>query len=373
MLKRLISKLYRKFFLRKIIKNEIRREQEKEEYLVISNVPDSALSVLTNEEKQEVNDLFGVHYCSFKELGIFKKQNGFDPRYVSHYMYLPLIARKLNDYRYSKILEHKSLLGVLIKCKLNFPYCCVRCINGEYYNEEMNQISFNEIIDLCSCKDKIIVKNSENSSGGLSIAKYDLSSLSKQERIHLIGSIVSDKKDDFVIQDYISQSSIMSRFNPDSINTLRITTLYLNGVFSIQSIVFRIGMKGKVVDNWGAGGIMIGVSEDGKLYEWGYDIHLNKYYEYNNIRFSDERLEKIPELLNLLEEAHKCYSLCKFIGWDICFDINNNPVIIEINSSQPGIIGEQLCTGPIFGNRTKEVIDYCNSKSFFYNRSLFIY
>ena len=37
-------------------------------------------------------------------------------------------------------------------------------------------------------------------------------------------------------------------------------------------------------------------------------------------------------------------------------------IIIELNSSQPGVIGEQLCTGPIFGDRTHEVLDYCSKK-----------
>lgn len=52
----------------------------------------------------------------------------------------------------------------------------------------------------------------------------------------------------------------------------------------------------------------------------------------------------------------------QFIGWDVCFNEKNEPVIIELNSSQPGVFGEQICTGPIFGVRTQEVIDYCKRK-----------
>ena len=51
----------------------------------------------------------------------------------------------------------------------------------------------------------------------------------------------------------------------------------------------------------------------------------------------------------------------------------NEPIVIELNSSQPGVIGEQLCTGPIFGDRTHEVLDYCSKKEFKYQRSVFTY
>lgn len=79
-------------------------------------------------------------------------------------------------------------------------------------------------------------------------------------------------------------------------------------------------------------------------------------------------------MLKDIETAHKNqFSLCKFIGGDICFNEQNEPVVIELNSSQPGVIGEQLCTGPIFGDRTEEVLEYCSKKKFKYQRSLFSY
>ena len=51
---------------------------------------------------------------------------------------------------------------------------------------------------------------------------------------------------------------------------------------------------------------------------------------------------------------------------NIVKDEKGEPIIIELNGSQPGVIGEQLVAGPIFGNRTQEVIDYCKSKKFSY-------
>lgn len=67
----------------------------------------------------------------------------------------------------------------------------------------------------------------------------------------------------------------------------------------------------------------------------------------------------------------------KMWGWigdgDIAVNEDNQGVLIEANCSQPGVIGEQLCTGPIFGARTQEVIEYCKSKPFFYNKAIACY
>ena len=45
-------------------------------------------------------------------------------------------------------------------------------------------------------------------------------------------------------------------------------------------------------------------------------------------------------------------------------DINGEPIIVEVNASQPGVRGIQYCTGSVFGDRTQEVIDYCKAKKF---------
>lgn len=132
-----------------------------------------------------------------------------------------------------------------------------------------------------------------------------------------------------------------------------------------------MGKSGSFVDNRSAGGIMLGVSPDGQLHEFGYDAANDRFAVSNGIRFAETRLACVPALLRLIEEVHTTrFSLCKFIGWDIAYEEGGRPVLIEVNSSMPGIFGEQLCTGPIFGERTDEVIAYCRSKPFSYGRAL---
>ena len=118
----------------------------------------------------------------------------------------------------------------------------------------------------------------------------------------------------------------------------------------------------------------MGVNTKGELNNIGYTYSLQGEEAYNNVVFTNAKIEQMESILSKIKEAHiEMFPLCKLIGWDVCIDENNEPVIIEINSSQPGISGEQLNCGPVFGNRTQEVIDYCKNKKFVYNKFLFNY
>lgn len=368
-----------KFVFRKIvdkyIEKSIRDERFRESAAITKELPSDFLCPLTEEEKTEIYRVWGMKDEQlYKEFEIFKAFGGFDVRYLTHYVYLPSLSHKLNNYKYTRILEHKSLLGKLNNSTLNFPKCLIRVIDGEFYNDQMCQISKEEAEIEISKANTIIVKDSTESSGGRSIEKIDLGNIDTKSLKARIWQIFRERKNDFVVQECIKQHSSMARFNPTSINTLRVTSLYLNGKFTALSTTLRFGKKGSIVDNLGAGGIIIGVNDNGQLKDFGYDINYNKYTEYNDITFKDTIIEQIPYILKQIEYNHiHNFSLCKLIGWDICINENNEPIIIEINSSQPGVTGQQLCSGPIFGERFEEVMEYCNRKNFKYNRSFLSY
>ena len=63
---------------------------------------------LTKEEKQSVIKFWGITPASYEEFEIYKTFNGFDVRFMPMSIYLPLISRRLNDYKYTEILEHKG-------------------------------------------------------------------------------------------------------------------------------------------------------------------------------------------------------------------------------------------------------------------------
>ena len=346
-------------------KKQILKERKREESLIISNYPSNVFLALTPEEKNKVIKLWGgiSSEISFKEYEVYKYLRGFDERFLSHELYLPLIYHALNNYHYTKFFEDKGLLGYLTRSsQLTFPYCYVRCISGECYTNDMRQLDRQKAIMLCEDLDEFIFKISRESSGGHGVQKIVLRGKDQGMRKIILEKLFGESRD-FVIQEIITQHPSIAKFNATSINTLRFSTLYLNNCVTIQSIVLRIGQKGAFVDNLGSGGVGVGIKKDGSLNDFGYTYALEKMDSYNGITFKGQIITQIPEILNTILASHiELFPLCNFIGWDVCIDKDNKPVIIEINSSQPGISGQQIHYGPIFGDRTQEVIDYCLQK-----------
>lgn len=295
--------------------------------------------------------------------------NGFDVGYIGFDQYLPLISRRLNDYYYTKFFENKGLVESFSKT-IKMPQTICKAINGEYYDDCMHQIAAEEALRLCKeSKADIIIKPSREGYGGFGIQKIS------SDHLHgLALSAFNEYHGDFIVQKCLKQHESLSFFNPTSINTFRVTSLYLNGIASICSCMLRFGSKGSFTDNHCSGGNIIGVHENGQLAEYAFDTTYTKLYELEGKRFSDIKLDYIPGLLETVKQAHiNDFSLCKFVGFDIAVDEDGSPRLIEINASQHDIFIEQVTTGPVFNGREKEVIEYIRNKKFEYGRSLFRY
>ncbi|MCF0160925.1 MAG: glycogen debranching enzyme N-terminal domain-containing protein, partial [Bacteroidaceae bacterium] len=307
-----------------------------------------------------------------KSLGVFKHFNGFDPRYVSHALYLPQIARILNPYNYTKFFENKALLGYLKSNeKLYFPKCYLRVIDGQLYDNDMRQIGIETALAILRDAGTFIIKPAKDSAGGNSVRKINVNDYSSDPDVK---DLLSSYGDDYCAQELVNQCDFMAHFNPSSVNTLRITTLYLNSIVSLCNTVLRYGQTGSNVDNWGAGGVLVGVDDDGRLRENGYLLDCTPISEFNGIKLSTQVIPNYTNIIGTILSSHvELFPLCRLIGWDVTIDEKGRIAVLEINSSQPGIFGEQLCNGPIFGERTDEVMSFVRSHSFEYSGYKFSY
>lgn len=362
-------------FIKEVFLNkQIRKERHYEEGLELKNYPKSTAIPLTLDEKEAVYSMWGkiTNEISMKEFEHFKFFYGFDARFLTHDLYLPLVARLLNDYNITKFFENKSLLGYLKNEGILFPDVYCRLIEGEFYDGNMKQISLKQSVAECAKNEDLIIKPSKNSSGGKGIKILRRGDLNKDLWEKCIEEELASRRNDYVAQSLVKQNSVMAMLNPTSVNTIRLYTLYLNGVVSSHAVIVRIGKKGSLVDNIGQGGVGVGVHDDGRLFDYGFTPQHDKVYDINGVTFSNYIIPMIPKVIETIKLAHvNNFSLCKFIGWDVAINESGDPVIIEINSSQPGVNFEQLFYGPMFGERTEEVIEYCSKKHFTYNKSIF--
>lgn len=367
---RITRKLYKMFS----IPYQIEVEKRNEEKLILQHIDTDVFTPLTDSEKKAVVDYWGITPASFREYEVYKHFCGFDVKFMPMSIYLPLIARRLNDYQYTEILEHKSLFGYLTNGVARFPYCYIKVVNGEFYSNQMQQITKEQAIQNCLDVDRMVIKDSVGGSGGKGVTVLKFEGKTRQEKSELIKNAISLRKTDFVIQEYLYESEELKQFNPSSVNTIRVQSLYLNGKWSAVTVILRFGGVGSEVDNACSGGYAVGVHPDGSLFEFGYDYKMNRTDRIGDIVFKQTKLSFIPSLLNHVEKAHtRQFPICKYIGWDMIIDKDGNPICIEINSCQNGHLTFQLSAGPTFGDRTREVIDYCKTKKLFFNKSPFKY
>lgn len=323
------------------IESRIHRKQEWEEDLNVKGITSFREKKLTSDEQKEVKAMWcGVKpRISMKEYGIFKSVNGFDARYLSHHTYLPLIARRINNFHYTKFLEHKSLLGYLRSSLIRFPKCFVRCIDGELYTDDMQQVGEEEAVALCCKEDCLIAKSSVLNDGGKGVTKVELTGLEAVERDSGIRNALESSPRDYVIQECLKQHASTTCFNSLLVNMFRIATLYLNGRLSVLAITFRMVKVGMKVDNLGAESIFAGVGTDGKMAAPCYDINLIPFESQNGVTLKNAVPPQIPAALEHLKGNNKhSFSLRKLIGRGMAFDVDNEPILMEINNSQPRII-----------------------------------
>lgn len=315
---------------------------------------------LTKEEKAEVDEFhsrFGNLKLGYTYYMTVKAFDKFDINYIQDTLYFSYILRHLNPYEASKTFSNKGFYGFHFK-SFNRPFEPVRKINGIYYNSE-NKIINQEVATelLLSYAKEIIVKPISETGGGRGIEFY--SNYDKETII----SILSKFGNNFVIQGLVKQSEKTKVFNPTSLNCFRITTLFLNEEFSILSRCLKTGAKGNKIDNVGTeqgGGIIVGINADGFVNKYGITKNGKKVVQSSSggIFEGYNLCNEMKNVEDFAKKLHEQIPYCSMIGWDICLDESNNPLLIEVNLMEPGILYEQLCTGPIFGERTKEVLDY---------------
>lgn len=144
---------------------------------------------------------------------------------------------------------------------------------------------------------------------------------------------------DFLFQQRIVQHPELSRINPTSINTIRLTTVrsLKTKEIKVWPSALRVGLNGNYVDNLSQGGLIIGIDlKTGKLNKYGFqrpefggrrDAHPDTGIVFDGfiIPFFKEAMEKALYFHSLLKDIHS-------IGWDIAIT-PDGPIFIEGNDN----------------------------------------
>lgn len=282
-----------------------------------------------------------------------KQIDKFDVKYIPESLFYCFMLPRLNDHDEALILQDKNLYGFYYN-SANRPYEVCRNVRGIYYDANNCVISRDEALKLVVAygQNMILKPTCDTEQGnGVKLIKK----VSKED----VDLMFAEYGKNFVFQEAIEQCDEISVFNPTSLNTIRIVSLFLNGKYTVLASALRCGDKGAIVDNAGAGGMMVGIHPDGSLYDTGVNKHGKIFSEaHTGVKLKGYKLQCFPKVLEFTERLHKKMPFLPFIGWDIAVRKDGTPVFIELGASSTGIFVIQMCCGPIFGDRFDEVMAY---------------
>ena len=192
-----------------------------------------------------------------------------------------------------------------------------------------SQISLDDFCARFAGQKKIIYKPLADSCGH-GVTVFDLTS---EEMASVHEKIVALPEG--VVEGYVIQHPEMSKYSRNSVNTVRLVSVYAFGKVNVLYAAMRMGGGEAVVDNFHAGGVLALIDiETGVLNTEAIDL-AGKFYE--NHPVTGEKIVgfQIPywqEVIRLIEKAGTVVEGVGYVGWDIAIT-ENGPILIEGNTA----------------------------------------
>ena len=314
----------------------------------IKILPKEKLGILSKHEVRNIQEIWPIGRLRDFDLiypKIFRYVYGYLPRFFMTDYQLAQLYEHTNSIRKTEGLENKALADVWFP-SIPFPKVIMRQINNVYYNANMSIVSEKEAIDNLynSGMEHVVIKPSIDSNCGKGVFKLDLSKTSMQEVLERIRGYNGN----FLVQEVVESNKEIRQLCPSSINSCRITSIFLNGKFDYSACI-KVGKKDSFLDNW-RGSYFVGVDKNGVLSEFGLDNRINKTLRSDTgIPFKGFRIPCFHKMAQFVELTHKrLFPHIGVVGWDILIDSNYDVKVIEVNLSSPGVVGEQLASGTFF-------------------------
>lgn len=325
-----------------------RRDIRETQYLDLPELTDDEFAALERTWPCFKFDKKSVYWAR-----VYKKEVGFDPYYISTGLHNVQLKAYLNPTKEVSSLVNKALVDVYLP-EIPFPKAYVRCVHGNYYDREMNHLSFEDAVAILKDKGSFVIKPALDSSTGNGVKRIDLTEESDLSD-KWFASLFKNATSNFIAQEVLAQHPDIARLNPTSLNCCRVTSVFLDGKYT-KGVCIKIGKKGSKVDNWNSS-YLLGVKDDGTLESRGWDNKIQPVEKTDNgIAFGGLVYPCYTKMVESAERWHKkFFPQCCIVGWDIIIDDQGEPRVIEANMVMPGILAEQLCSGPFFKDVHDEI------------------
>ncbi len=279
--------------------------------------------------------------------------------YLPEIIYYPYIDAFFTHPQEASVLDDKNNYDMYFQ-GIPMPETIVRKMRGLFLDKNYHLITATKALELIKSQQNVVCKESVSSQGGKGVKFFDLQAADEKELLDWMRV-----RDNIIVQKVIGQHSELSRLHSDSINTVRVMTLTRESCVEVISCVLRMGIGGSRVDNASSGGIVCGINPDGRLKNEAWDVHINHYDKHpQGTCFESVVVPAFDQCKALAcDLAPKFMSATRLISWDFAISEQGTPVLIEANLSFGELDFHQMCNGPLFGDKTEEILKEVFSKT----------
>lgn len=314
---------------------------------------------LTDEQKKLIDHLYESYYgekIPYTWHRHFTAFTGkFDPAYFPELLYIPEFEYLMNpDRNYAAVYEDKNVLPMIAAgVGVHMPRTVFFCANGLLRDGEYR------ITDIETMRKQLpseiyFAKPSVDTCSGKGCMLTDPQSDTFLKDISSLGP-------DYIVQERIVCSPSVEALHPESVNTFRIMTYLWKDNIEIVPAVMRIGRGTSFLDNAHAGGMFIGVNEDGTLHDRAFTEFKEEFTEHpdTHVKFKGYKIQHFDKVIGAAIKMHSAMPQLGIVNWDITIGQDEEAVLVEANTSGGGIWVFQMAwgCGP-FGENTEEILSW---------------
>lgn len=311
---------------------------------------------LTSEQIKEIEAIYGPKLDTRWHRHYQYYTGKFDAKYLPEIIFSPVMECKLNPKYIAKEMEDKSRIPLLYASVpgIKIPETVVLNTSGIYYDRNSNVITRAKALELVKqhleMYDEAVMKPIRDTGGGegvIILSQENFSDFTYERN--------------FIIQERIVNQDDIRALNPSSLNTMRVITYICEDKIWCAPIALRMGCGSSRLDNICAGGMCIGVKENGELCPEAYVENMETRYTehpYTKIKFEGYRIKNIDKVIYAAIECHKRTPHMKMASWDFTLNEKGQATLIEVNLNGQSVCFPQYTHGKsLFGENTQKMLE----------------
>lgn len=321
---------------------------------------------LSSSERRQVEEVWGGIWSkpNYEWHEHFKCVNGsFDPLYLPVDAFFLDLMPRLSNLSLSTAWEDKAYYGMRFP-DIPFPKLIAACIDGCLVDGELEPCEIEDLWREVGRFDAVFVKPSIGSYQGIGAFKLNSQELQQPDDLK---KVLACSGDNYVVQELIEQHELLSLFNPSSVNIIRMVSVCLGRDPFLASATIRFGIPGRVTDMTYVDGIetarVVGLTKEGRVRDFYCDQDGGRRsLSEIGIDVAGAAIPGFKRACEICSLVHKRLHHFGIIGFDIAIGHEAEPIVVEMNLGGPGAVFYQYANGPFFGERTLDVVKWCETR-----------